>query len=196
MRFSVFPYLRPVGRHMRVSNLILFRTTYAKWKRNEFFSLFREIMCPFCGIPCFYVSVIFATVWQNSPSHSSTINTICWSDLSSFWGLVAAGVVETHHPGVTEGQLEDLEVGIALLQGHALPQPGHIINHQSSSGKGLGFLRKSRKFGHTQNVHFERQVETSKKFSCLLHRQLANIFTKTVPASHCKQMGFEIKLNL
>ena len=44
-------------------------------------------------------------------------------DLAAPGGLVAAGVVESHHPGVATSEGVDLEVFVTALQVHACPNP-------------------------------------------------------------------------
>ena len=50
----------------------------------------------------------------------------CGTDLSALRGLVAAGVVQPHHPGVLDVELGDLEVRVAGLETDAPPNPVNI----------------------------------------------------------------------
>ena len=52
--------------------------------------------------------------------------TRCRTDLSALRGLVAAGVVQPHHPGVLDVELGDLEVRVAGLETDAPPNPVDI----------------------------------------------------------------------
>ena len=43
--------------------------------------------------------------------------------LSTLRGLIAAGIIETHNPGISGGEIVDLEIGIAALQTHTETTP-------------------------------------------------------------------------
>ena len=49
-------------------------------------------------------------------------------DLAAPGGLVAAGVVQPHHPGVARREGVDLEVFVTALQVHACPNPAANIS--------------------------------------------------------------------
>ena len=46
--------------------------------------------------------------------------------LSALGGLVAAGIIEAHHPGISGSEIVDLEIGIAALQTHTETTPDII----------------------------------------------------------------------
>ena len=54
-------------------------------------------------------------------------------DLAAPGGLVAAGVVQPHHPGVARREGVDLEVFVTALQVHACPNPAANISRISTT---------------------------------------------------------------
>ena len=57
------------------------------------------------------------TFWFNCHFHLIYYNA---SHLSPLWGLVTAGIIEPHHPGLAGAEGVNFEIRIAALQTHTL----------------------------------------------------------------------------
>merc|ERR1712242_491440 len=51
------------------------------------------------------------------------------------WGLIVAGVIEPHHPGLAGAEVVNFEVGIAALETHALARRSIFTLAGSSQGR-------------------------------------------------------------